>query len=207
LGLTIKTALRWKNLDDLFEAKYLYANTNLALKTFLSTAFLEVFHAIFKIVPSKPVIVFIQVLARFLIIFGFADYFEVVLFKNFILFYLLKMFIHFIKFNHKSRNSIAILLLNTCWSTSEITRYLYYLLNIDNKGPFILTWCRYTFFIPLYPIGAFGEFLCVRYASLFIEPIKIRSQYSLSLPNKFNFSIDLYYLFWTCMFIYPPGLK
>ena len=75
---TIKTILEWKDLKDLRVAKNLYANTSFGLKLFLSSAYLEILHAYFKIVPSNPVIVFVQVFARFIVIVGFADVFEVV---------------------------------------------------------------------------------------------------------------------------------
>ncbi|RKP06798.1 tyrosine phosphatase-like protein [Thamnocephalis sphaerospora] len=44
------------------------------------------------------------------------------------------------------------------WTISETLRYGYYLLNATPAGPPIsVIWCRYSFFIVLYPIGAFGE--------------------------------------------------
>ena len=39
------------------------------------------------------------------------------------------------------------------WSITEVIRYAFYALNLFNAAPYILLWCRYTFFYILYPIG------------------------------------------------------
>ncbi|MEX0810800.1 MAG: protein tyrosine phosphatase-like domain-containing protein [Chitinophagales bacterium] len=49
------------------------------------------------------------------------------------------------------------------WSLTEIIRYAYYLTLLRNTSIAVLTWCRYTFFIFLYPIGVTGE-LMILYA-------------------------------------------
>lgn len=47
------------------------------------------------------------------------------------------------------------------WTLSDLTRYIYYTLNLFgiNGGP--LLWCRYTFFLVLYPIGTVGEVIMI----------------------------------------------
>lgn len=45
------------------------------------------------------------------------------------------------------------------WSVTEIIRYAYYLMLLLKKELKWLTFCRYTFFIVLYPIGVTGELL------------------------------------------------
>lgn len=112
---TIQTVLTWKTSEDIYTAKDLYKNTKFSLKLLLSTAYLEIVHAIFKLVPSNPLIVFPQVFIRWVIIFGIADNFTV------------------------SNKSIAIIALNFAWSLSEIIRYFCKLLNIlkVNKNKFI----------------------------------------------------------------------
>ena len=45
------------------------------------------------------------------------------------------------------------------WSITEIIRYAYYLMLLLKKKLSWLTFCRYTFFIFLYPIGVTGELL------------------------------------------------
>ena len=74
--LTVNTMLTWKSLDDFYTSKNLYASTGFALKFLLSTAFLEFFHALFKLVRSNPMIVFIQCFARLAVIVGVTDIFN-----------------------------------------------------------------------------------------------------------------------------------
>jgi hypothetical protein len=73
---TTQTFLSWKDSNDLLEAKNLYKNTRLTLKLLIVTPGLEVIHAITRLVPSNPVIVFVQVFIRFLVVWGVVDCFE-----------------------------------------------------------------------------------------------------------------------------------
>jgi very-long-chain (3R)-3-hydroxyacyl-CoA dehydratase len=59
------------------------------------------------------------------------------------------------------QNSIVsgFLLITIAWSITEIVRALYYLTELFKKSIQAITFCRYTFFIVLYPIGVLGEFL------------------------------------------------
>lgn len=62
-------------MDDLYTSKNIYTTTKYAIKLLLSSAFLEFFHALFKLVRSNPMIVFIQCFARFVVILGVTDIF------------------------------------------------------------------------------------------------------------------------------------
>ncbi len=97
---SIRTVLTWKNSKDFYTAKNLYVNTCFSLKLLLSTAYLEIFHAMFKLVPSNPAIVFPQVFIRWIVVFGVVDNFNV------------------------SSKSVALIALVFAWSLSEIIRYL-----------------------------------------------------------------------------------
>ena len=77
--LTVKTTLTWKDSNDFFQSKNLYTNVRKPLITLLATAYLEVFHAVVKLVPSNPSIVFMQVFARFICVVGVVDVFKVVI--------------------------------------------------------------------------------------------------------------------------------
>ncbi|XP_026676791.1 very-long-chain (3R)-3-hydroxyacyl-CoA dehydratase 2 [Diaphorina citri] len=71
------------------------------------------------------------------------------------------------------------------WTITEIIRYLFYALNLINAVPDILVWCRYTFFIALYPIGITGELLCIWWAQSYVAETKL---WSMELPNALNFT-------------------
>lgn len=61
---------------------------------------------------------------------------------------------------------------------------------------------RYTFFFVLYPMGVTGELLTI-YASL--PYIQKTGLYSVTLPNKYNFSFDYYTFLILVMLSYIPS--
>ncbi|CAF1313985.1 unnamed protein product [Adineta steineri] len=92
-----------------------------------------------------------------------------------------------------AQHSIGILLAVTAWSITEIIRYGYYALNLFQTSPQLLTWCRYSFFIVLYPLGVTGELVTIVKAMRTIYPESVRNRYSILLPNKLNFGFDYFY--------------
>ena len=79
-------------------------------------------------------------------------------------------------------------MLLVAWSIAEMTRYLYYALNIYDMVPYILVWMRYTLFIVLYPLGVSGELLTIVAAYPLIRDRKLLAY---ELPNFFN--VSFYY--------------
>lgn len=61
--------------------------------------------------------------------------------------------------------------------------------------------CRYTFFIVLYPMGVTGELLTIYAALPFVQKTGL---YSVTLPNKYNFSFDYYTFLILVMVSYIP---
>lgn len=51
------------------------------------------------------------------------------------------------------------------WSTTEIIRYTYFMLNLVGSVPGLLTWLRYNTFYVLYPVGITSEMLLIFNAS------------------------------------------
>lgn len=43
------------------------------------------------------------------------------------------------------------------WSVTEVIRYTFYVLSLLGIDVYLLNWCRYTFFLVLYPLGAGSE--------------------------------------------------
>lgn len=121
--------LTWKKNDDVMKSKNIYLNVEFFLQIFQTAALLEVVHAATGLVRSNPVLVFLQVLSRILVVWLVMFTFE------------------------PSRNSIGTLICCIAWPIAEVTRYMYYALNILDRNSGVLTWCRYSLFIVLYPIG------------------------------------------------------
>ncbi|XP_019359516.1 PREDICTED: very-long-chain (3R)-3-hydroxyacyl-CoA dehydratase 3 [Gavialis gangeticus] len=73
------------------------------------------------------------------------------------------------------------------WSMIEIFRYPFYMLSSIDMEWKVLTWIRYTIWIPLYPVGALAEAVSV------IQAIPIFSEtgkFSLRLPDPLNVTIN-----------------
>eukprot|EP00729_Bicosta_minor_P012705 gene12705-24122_t len=98
-------------------------------------AMLEVVHAALKIVPSNPMVVFQQVLSRVVQVW-----------------FILTMS------PTETTNMSALWLMAFAWSVTEVIRStLYTLKQLGLPAPYILEWCRLSFFIVLYPCGVYGE--------------------------------------------------
>jgi very-long-chain (3R)-3-hydroxyacyl-CoA dehydratase len=108
----------WLVNDDLWKSKNLYKNVETLLLIFQTAALFEVFHAIVGLVRSNPVLVFLQVLSRLMVVWLILYVFD------------------------NSRNSIGVLTVCLAWSFAEIVRYIYYALNIVDMIPYFVTWCR-----------------------------------------------------------------
>lgn len=87
------------------------------------------------------------------------------------------------------------------WTITEIIRYLFYALNLMNAVPDLLIWCRYTFFIALYPIGITGELLCIYWAQSWVGETKL---WSIELPNPLNVTFSYQYFLIYVMLLYIP---
>ncbi|KAE8746572.1 hypothetical protein FOCC_FOCC006686 [Frankliniella occidentalis] len=97
--------------------------------------------------------------------------------------------------------SVGLPLALFAWTITEIIRYSFYALNLFNAVPYFLIWCRYTFFIALYPIGITGELLCIWAAYVYSSETNM---WSFALPNTFNFTFDYGYFLLFSMIAYIP---
>lgn len=106
---------------------------------FQTAAILEIVHAALGFVGSKVAQVLPQVFSRVILTWGICFvYPEAVV---------------------NSRSYAHMLI---AWGITEVIRYnWYWTKDVFGKAPFILTWCRYTFFTLLYPLGVFGEISCI----------------------------------------------
>lgn len=140
LGWTVFFVLFVMNYASTQDIKTTYDNTFYILQIFQYAALLEIVHIILRLVRSPLFTTFVQVMSRVIIVF--------VLYKI------------------KSSLSIGYVLLSLAWSSTEMVRYTYYYLSLIKHNyinsfelPYLLVWCRYSFFIVLYPIGVSGELI------------------------------------------------
>ena len=166
---------------DLIDSKSIeeiFSDTHIILEFCQYGAFLEIIHAILGIVKTRLLPTVMQISARIIIV-------------------ILLQFV-------PSSVSNGYLLIWFAWSSIEVVRYSFYTLKLLQKDansfniPYFLTWCRYTFFIVLYPIGTAGEMMTIWNAQ------KDFSKYIIWGNNNFNISVST--LFYPLYILYIPAL-
>eukprot|EP00069_Balaena_mysticetus_P020366 bmy_12699T0 len=106
-------------------------------------------------------------------------------------------FILFIVFGtmEEMQNKAVVFFVFYVWSTAEILRYPFYMLSCIDMDWKVLTWLRYTMWIPLYPLGCLAEAVSV------IQSIPIFNEtgrFSFTLPYpvkikvRFSFFLQIY---------------
>ncbi|XP_046668468.1 very-long-chain (3R)-3-hydroxyacyl-CoA dehydratase 2 [Homalodisca vitripennis] len=155
----------------------LWTEVKLTVLVFQNAAVLEILHVAVGIVKSNLMLTIFQVFSRVMVVCGI------------------------LLATPTAPLSNGLPLALVAWSVTEVIRYLYYALNIVSLVPYLLIWCRYTFFIALYPIGVTGELLCMYAAQKFVGETQL---WSLTLPNKWNFTFSYHYFIIYIMLLYIP---
>ena len=166
--------------DDSNLAQFLvnmYLKVETLLKISQTAALLEILHCLVKIVPSSPVLTGFQVLSRLFVLWLVTDLVP------------------------STQEAPGVIMYLLCWTVTEIIRYSYYVLNLVGSAPYIIMWCRYTFFFVLYPVGVAGELITIYYA---LGVVKETGMLSISMPNVVNFSFSYYSFLIFVMFCYIP---
>ncbi|XP_030832614.1 very-long-chain (3R)-3-hydroxyacyl-CoA dehydratase 3 [Strongylocentrotus purpuratus] len=132
-------------------------------------ACLEVIHAMTGLVKSGTMTVFMQVFGR-----------------NFVLFVVIMN-------NPELKEEGMTLYLFMVWSAVEVVRYPFYMLSCIDYESEVVTWLRYTVWIPLYPLGFLSEIMVV---CLAIPFYKETDMFSVHLPNRANIAFSfVYYMY------------
>ncbi|KAM4668410.1 very-long-chain (3R)-3-hydroxyacyl-CoA dehydratase 2 isoform 1-T1 [Amazona ochrocephala] len=191
----------------------LYYSIEKPLKFFQTGALLEILHCAFGIVPSSVVLTAFQVMSRVFLTWAVTHSV-----KELSLSYLCAAmpgcsllllswkifplsFIHFSCIQAQVQTEDSVLLFVVAWTITEIIRYSFYTFSLLNHLPYLIKWARYTLFIVLYPMGVSGELLTIYAALPFVRQSGL---YSISLPNKYNFSFDYYTFLILVMISYIP---
>uniref|UniRef100_A0A803T5Q8 Very-long-chain (3R)-3-hydroxyacyl-CoA dehydratase n=1 Tax=Anolis carolinensis TaxID=28377 RepID=A0A803T5Q8_ANOCA len=156
----------------------LYYSIEKPLKFFQTGALLEILHCAIGIVPSSVVLTAFQVMSRVFLTWAVT---------------------HSVK---EVQTEDSVLLFVVAWTVTEIIRYSFYTFSLLNHLPYLIKWARYTLFIVLYPMGVSGELLTIYAALPFVRQSGL---YSISLPNKYNFSFDYYTFLILTMISYIPS--
>lgn len=134
------------------------------VKLLTYTQILESVHPMVGLVPGGPLMPFTQIIGRLIV-------------NHFLTNQTIRLdsspFVHY---------------LFIVWSSIEIFRYSLYALRVFKIEAYPLTWCRYTLFMPLYPMGGFCEAMIVLKTANYYEKI---GAFSIELPNSLNISFSL----------------
>ncbi|XP_008556949.1 very-long-chain (3R)-3-hydroxyacyl-CoA dehydratase [Microplitis demolitor] len=144
--------------------KETYKSVGSLLKFAQLMQFLEVMHPIFGYTRGNPLIPFVQVGGRAFILFVM------------------------IESEERMQTKPVVFYLFFVWSLVEIFRYPYYITQLLKVNIPLITWLRYTVWIPLYPMGFLCEGIIVLRNIPYFEESK---KYNVALPNAWNFSFHL----------------
>ncbi|KAL1139340.1 hypothetical protein AAG570_006326 [Ranatra chinensis] len=123
--------------------------------------YLEVMHPIFGYTKGKPLVPFMQVTGRAVVLFAM------------------------IEAEPRMQTKPVVFYLTVVWSLVEIVRYPYYIADVYKHNFKLLTWLRYTIWIPLYPLGALCEGIIILRNIPYFEET---GRFVVSMPNSWNFT-------------------
>ncbi|XP_071490651.1 very-long-chain (3R)-3-hydroxyacyl-CoA dehydratase 3-like [Diadema antillarum] len=132
-------------------------------------AFAEIFHVVFGLVKSGISTVLAQVMGRNIVLF--------------------LVVMNDPELKHEGMTLYLFLI----WSSVEVVRYPFYMLSCIDYNSEVVTWLRYTVWIPLYPLGFMAEIIVVILAIPYYTETE---KFSFHLPNQLNVSFNfVYYLY------------
>ncbi|XP_064620467.1 very-long-chain (3R)-3-hydroxyacyl-CoA dehydratase-like [Lineus longissimus] len=105
--------------------------------------------------------------------------------------------------NEEIRTKACIWWLFGTWATVELFRYPFYMLSSIKKEWGLITWLRYTVWIPLYPIGFMVEGYVIVTSMPYFEKTR---KLSLELPNPYNISFSFVYFMRFYMLLLLGGM-
>ncbi|XP_060804455.1 very-long-chain (3R)-3-hydroxyacyl-CoA dehydratase isoform X1 [Amyelois transitella] len=157
-----------------------YEHVGSAMKFLHLMQILEILHPIFGYTKGGPFVPFAQLIGRIFVLFVM------------------------IECEPRMQAKPVVFYLFVVWSTIEIVRYPYYISQLYKKEIYLLTWLRYTLWIPLYPLGILCESVIILRNIPYFEET---SRFTISLPNAWNFTFHLpTYMRIHLLFLTMPGI-
>ncbi|CAK1581212.1 unnamed protein product [Parnassius mnemosyne] len=147
--------LEYESVSDTYE------HVGPAMKFLQLMQYLEVMHPMFGYTKGGVLVPFLQVSGRAFVLFAM------------------------IEAEPRIQTKPVVFYLFLIWSLIEIVRYPFYISQIYKKEIYILTWLRYTMWIPLYPLGILCESIVILRNVPYFEETQ---RFTVSLPNEWNFA-------------------
>ncbi|XP_077283638.1 3-hydroxyacyl-CoA dehydratase 2 isoform X2 [Arctopsyche grandis] len=141
-----------------------YEHVGSAMKFLQLMQFLEIMHPLFGYTKGGVLQPFFQITGRAIILFAM------------------------IETEPRMQVKPVVFYLFIIWSSIEIVRYPYYITQLYKRDIYLLTWLRYSLWIPLYPLGIICEGIIVLRNIPYFEET---GRFTISMPNKWNFAFHM----------------
>ncbi|XP_061773103.1 very-long-chain (3R)-3-hydroxyacyl-CoA dehydratase [Nerophis ophidion] len=185
--ISLKTAFLFMyNLVQFLGFSWIFFNMTFRLLRFGRDSFFDTFHTISNIMFFCQILAAVEVLnAAFGIVrTGVIPTFIQVVGRNFILFIIFGSL-------EEMQNKSVVFFVFYLWSAIEIFRYPFYMLGCFNTEWKILTWLRYSLWIPLYPLGVIAEAVAVIQSIPIFDETRL---FSIPLPKTIGLSLSFSYV-------------
>ncbi|XP_037110884.1 very-long-chain (3R)-3-hydroxyacyl-CoA dehydratase isoform X6 [Syngnathus acus] len=173
------------NLVQFLGFSWIFVNMTIRLLKFGEDSVYDTFHTISGVMFFCQILAAVEVLnAAFgLVRTGVIPTLIQVLGRNFVLFIIFGCL-------EEMQNKPVVFFVFYLWSAIEIFRYPFYMLGCFNTEWKILTWLRYSLWMPLYPLGALAEAVAI------VQSVPIfdkSSLFSIPLPKAIGTSLRFAY--------------
>ncbi|KAM4675921.1 very-long-chain (3R)-3-hydroxyacyl-CoA dehydratase 3 [Discoglossus pictus] len=175
------------NLVQFLGFSWIFVNMTVRLFILGQDSFYDTFHTMADMMYFCQTLAFLEIINPLigLVKTGVVPAVMQVLGRNFILFIILGNL-------EEIQTKSAVFFIFYVWSTIEVIRYPFYMLACIDTEWKLLTWIRYSIWIPLYPLGALSEAVAiVQSITLFNETGKLSFQLPAPLELTVNFSVFL----------------
>ncbi|KAM9808210.1 very-long-chain (3R)-3-hydroxyacyl-CoA dehydratase [Neosynchiropus ocellatus] len=186
------------NLVQFLGFSWIFANMTIRLVMFRQDSLYDTFHSISDVMFFCQTLAAVEVLnAAFGVVkTGAFPTLIQVLGRNFILFIILGGV-------EQMHNKPVVFFIFYAWSAIEIFRYPFYMLGCFNTEWKVLTWLRYTIWIPLYPLGTIAEAVAVIQSIPIFDETKL---FSVPLPKSLGTSVSFSYVLYVYLVLMFLGL-
>uniref|UniRef100_A0A673M260 Very-long-chain (3R)-3-hydroxyacyl-CoA dehydratase n=1 Tax=Sinocyclocheilus rhinocerous TaxID=307959 RepID=A0A673M260_9TELE len=197
LGLK-KGFLFMYNLVQFLGYSWIFVNMTVRLFILGQDSFYDTFHTIADVMYFCQMLAIMEVInpAVGLVKTGVMPAFIQVMGRNFILFVIFGTL-------EEMQNKPVVFFVFYLWSMIEIFRYPFYMLACIDTEWKLLTWLRYTIWIPLYPLGVLAEAVAVIQSIPIFDETKLLS---IPLPKAIGTSLSFSYILQLYLVIMFLGL-
>nr|XP_057930864.1 very-long-chain (3R)-3-hydroxyacyl-CoA dehydratase isoform X2 [Doryrhamphus excisus] len=197
--ISLKTGFLFTyNLVQFLGFSWIFFNMTIRLFVFSQDSFYDTFHTISDVMFFCQILAAVEVLnvAFGVVRTGLIPTLIQVVGRNFILFIIFGSL-------EEMQNKPVVFFVFYLWSAIEIFRYPFYMLRSFNTEWKILTWLRYSLWIPLYPLGVIAEAVALMQSIPIFDETNL---FSIPLPKAIGTSLSFSYVLYMYLILMFLGL-